>query len=320
MEKRVRMVLVATALVLTGVLLWSLAARPPEAVPVQLCAAQSQNIYNSISVSGTVRARQSTAIAPAQAGVVREAFVRVGDAVQQGQALFTYAQARPQSAGETVAGLQQAVSVMAAGQDSEAVTVGEDGVVRAPRDGVVMNLPAAGQQIYGGVACARVADLSQLEVLAEVPELYADSVSAGQQANVTASAAGGRSFGARVESVAPVAARAVSLTGGGAATVSVVLPLQGAAEGLRPGYSVTVKVFTDFRENAVVVPYDAVFQEGAQEYVYVADGGTVHRQAVTTGYLLENVTEVVEGLAAGSLVVLNPSAALTDGARVEVTA
>ena len=44
------------------------------------------------------------------------------------------------------------------------------------------------------------------------------------------------------------------------------------------------------------------------------------QKAVTTGYLLEEVTEITEGLTAGELVILSPSDDLTDGTPVEVAA
>ena len=113
----------------------------------------------------------------------------------------------------------------------------------------------------------------------------------------------------------------MSLTGqSGEATVETILSLCGDTEGLRPGYSASVKIFTEYHPDAVVVPHEAVCQRGEQEYVFCVENGHAVQCPVTTGYMLETVTEIVEGLAPDAAVVLSPSDTLTDGAPVEVAA
>ena len=175
--------------------------------------------------------------------------------------------------------------------------------------------------MVAGLPCIRIADLGKLQVRAQSPELYAGELQVGQRANVTASAAGDKVYGAQVASIAPVAVRTMSLTGQSSeATVEAVLPLSGDTEGLRPGYSATVKVFTEFHPDAVVVPHEAVCQRGEQEYVFCVQGNRAVQCAVTTGYMLETVTEILDGVAAGAAIVLSPPDTLTDGARIEVDA
>ena len=143
-------------------------------------------------------------------------------------------------------------------------------------------------------------------------------LAAGQKANVTLAAAD-RMYPAKVASLSPVAVQAVSLTGStGSATVETLLDFSGEIPSLRPGSSATVKIFTDHRENAVVVPYEAVCQRGEQEYVLTVRNGRAVQHAVTTGYLLEKLIEVREGLSGGEDVILSPPDALESGAEVEV--
>lgn len=88
--------------------------------------------------------------------------------------------------------------------------------------------------------------------------------------------------------------------------------------GLRPGSSSTVKIFTDHRKKAVVVPYEAVCQRGEQEYVFTIENGRAVQNPVATGYLLERVIEVRSGLEGGETVILSPSDELENGAKLEV--
>ena len=54
--------------------------------------------------------------------------------------------------------------------------------------------------------------------------------------------------------------------------------------------------------------------------MFCVENGRAVQCPVTTGYMLETVTEIVEGLAPDAAVVLSPSDTLTDGAPVEVAA
>ena len=317
MEKKARAVLVSTAVILAAMLLISWESRPPAPEQVQVGTASVQDIYNSVTISGTVEAADSTALCPAENAVVAAVYASVGDTVEQGEVLCTLADAPAEQPADSMQAVWEAVS----GQASQTVTAAETTVLRAPVSGTVLTIPAAGEAVVAGLPCIRVADLSRLQVRAQSPELYAGALAAGQRANVTASAAGDTVYAAQVESIAPVAVRAMSLTGqSGEATVEALLTLHGNTDGLRPGYSATVKVFTEYHPSAVIVPHEAVCQRGEQEYVFCVEDGRAVQHAVTTGYMLETVTEICEGIEPGAAVVLSPSDALTDGAPVEVAA
>ena len=243
-----------------------------------------------------------------------EVFVREGDTVEKGQPLCTLkaAETPPLSAVD----VQAAVSAVQANPDETETVAGN--AVASPFPGTVLSVPRAGQTVRGGFPCAVIADLSSLRVRAETPELYADELRAGQKANITLAAAD-RMYAARVASLAPVAVQAVSLAGdSGSVTVETMLDLEGDMIGLRPGSSATVKIFTDHRKNAVVVPYEAVCQRGEQEYVFTIKNGRAVQNPVTTGYLLERVIEVRSGLEGGETVILSPSDELENGAKLEV--
>ena len=322
MDKKARAVLGLTAALLSCVLVWAWMQRPPEPQQVRISQSFVKDIYNSISVPGTVEARSSAAVAPGITGQAAAICVQVGDTVKEGDALFTITPAEKNSApAVSAAGLQQAVQALSGADQSLTAVSGADGVVRASCAGTVLSLPAEGQPVYEGLPVARIADLSRLCVRAKVPETFVQQLDLSQNANITATAAGDRVYAASVSSIAPVATRAVSLTGeSGTAEVEALLLLNGNTSGLRPGYSVTAKIFTDYHPAAVVVPYEAVFQQGEQEYVFTIENGRASKAAIKTGYLLEQATEVTEGLEAGRTVILSPPDTLADGDLVETAA
>lgn len=315
MEKRARAILVSTAVILTIMLLWTWKNRPAKAELVQAGKASVQDIFNSVTISGTIEAANSIALCPEESGMVAAVYAQPGDAVEQGAVLCTLT-ALPRN--DVTAPAKTILSALYATAD-KTVSATESNVLRAPASGTVLEIPEPGDTVIAGLPCIRIADLAQLQVHAQSPELYASELAAGQRANVTSSSAGEQVYGARVESIAPVAVRTMSLTGQSEeAVVETVLSLHGDVTGLRPGYSAAVKVFTDHHENAVVVPHEAVCQRGEQEYVFCIENGRAVQCAVTTGYMLESMTEIVEGIDAGATVILSPAESLADGAPVEV--
>ena len=317
MVKKARMVLVATVIILCILTFWSWRQRTPVPVMVRTGVATAHDIYNSITVPGRIEAAESTVVTPAADAIVTKVYASVGETVEQGTVLCTM-----QPTSQTNVLLQdriQSVWNAVAGEEAQSVQAEEDMVLRAPVSGTVLEIPKAGESIFANVPCVRISDLDCLQVRAQSPEIYAGELESGQRANVTVSALEGEGFGAKVESLSPVAARAVSLTGeSGEATVEAVLSLTGKADGLRPGYSATVKIFTDYHPDAVAVPMEAICQRGEQEYVFCVENGRAVQHAVTTGYMLESITEICEGVEADAVVILSPPDSLEDGDLVEV--
>lgn len=314
MERKARWVCLISAVILCVFAAVFALSGQEKAVSVHTAAAKTQDIYNSVTVFGAVVPSRTVSLVPESSCTVTGIFVREGDTVTEGQVLCTLAaaDAPPLSAAD----VQAAVSAVQADADETETVTGS--TVTSPFSGTVLRAPHAGQTVRGGFPCAVVADLSSLRVRAETPELYADELRAGQEANITLAAAD-RMYAARVASLAPVAVQAVSLTGeSGSASVETMLDFEDDMTGLRPGSSATVKIFTDHRKKAVVVPYEAVCQRGENEYVFTVRNGRAVQNPVTTGYLLERVIEVRSGLEGGEAVILSPSDELENGAKVEV--
>ena len=95
----------------------------------------------------------------------------------------------------------------------------------------------------------------------------------------------------------PYATQVQSLTSAPETRVEVLLSVTNADERLKPGYTANVKIYTDHKDEALLVPYEAVWQdEDNRENVYVIENGRAVQHMVRTGYELENLLEVTEGL------------------------
>ena len=223
MENKIRAVLLTTAGVLTAMLFWSWKHRPPEAVLVRTAAAETQDIYNSVTIFGTVESAESTAVCPAKNGVVSAVYAATGDTVQKGDILCTLTDiGRLQSAADY---WQSAQSMFAISGTVNTVTAEDAHALYAPMDGTVLTVPQAGESVSVDMPCIQIANPDKLRVRAQSPELYVGELAVGQRANITFSAVDG-TFHAELTAIAPAAVKTFSLTNEDAeATVEVLLPV-----------------------------------------------------------------------------------------------
>ena len=183
MENKIRAVLLTTAGVLTAMLFWSWKHRPPEAVLVRTAAAETQDVYNSVTIFGTVESAESTAVCPAKNGVVSAVYAATGDTVQKGDILCTLTDiGRSQTAADY---WQTAQSVFAISGTVNTVTAEDAHALYAPMDGTVLTVPQAGESVLVDMPCIQIANSDKLRVRAQSPELYAGQLAVGQRANIT---------------------------------------------------------------------------------------------------------------------------------------
>lgn len=320
--KSPRTVLCLTAAVLFGMLVCRCFYGREQAVAVTAVTAESKEIYNSVTANGSIEAERSYAFSAQQNALAGEVYCQPGESVKAGQALWQLLPA--DGLRWTVELLQNAAAALAGGEDCEQViTALSEGpvIVCAPADCTLLTVPAPGQSAPAGLPYAQAVDLHALRLRVDIAEAFVADVRTGQQANITVAATGKR-YAGTVQSVAPVARQAVSLTGSaGAVTVSAVLRIRDADEALRPGYSASAKIFVDEKPSAVVLPYEAIRQEGESEYVYILGADQrAHRRWVVTGYALSQAVEVAEGVCEGEAVIVDAEGTLSDGVLVEVAA
>lgn len=94
--------------------------------------------------------------------------------------------------------------------------------------------------------------------------------------------------------------------------------VKGDTSDLLSGTKATVTTDTYYVDNAVIIPYDSVYYDGTQAYVYTVADGLARKVNVTTGlYDTDNIV-ITEGLASDDMVITTWSAQLRDGVAVSV--
>ena len=178
--------------------------------------------------------------------------------------------------------------------------VDASGNVISPASGTLIQFSAVEGGFVSTAAPVAVIDaVDQLKITVSVSE-----------AEVTISAVG-ETFTAPIRSIDRSANPQTRL-------YNVTLSAPSSISGLLAGMFADVTFHTDFSENAVVVPTEAVMTSGGTQYVYVVEGETAKYIEVTTGLTSSGVTEVLTGLTAGQQLVTVGQSYLTDGALVRI--
>jgi HlyD family secretion protein len=235
-------------------------------------------------------------------------------------------------------------------------------ILTAPIDGVVTKREKqVGERVRGSDFTEDVvlviSTLSQMEVKVEVGEQEVVYVKEGDPADIEIDAFPDKKFPAQVVEVARNANVKNPGTEAEVTTFFVRLALTEPVTGALPGMSAQAAISTDTRDDAVVVPIQAVTvrtekelakpsgraagaaaepepppkpgtvpgkkvrREPMRKVVFVNEGGVAKVRPVETGLASDTEIEVVSGLKAGEKVVEGPyrvlSRELTDGKRLE---
>jgi hypothetical protein len=165
--------------------------------------------------------------------------------------------------------------------------------VRSPAAGVIVEKRVVeGQRVMAGEMLFRLADLSSVWVEADVYERDMGLVRVGQTATVTFDSYPGEPFTGRVVYIHPFVAAETR-------TAKVRFQLANARGRLRPGMFATVELNVPATA-AVTVPADAVLDSGAEQVVFIAQGGGYFEpRRVKVGRRTADAIEILDGVAEG---------------------
>jgi membrane fusion protein, multidrug efflux system len=173
--------------------------------------------------------------------------------------------------------------------------------LRAPFDGVMgIRQVSVGDYIKEGVDLVNLEDTRSMKVDFRVPEQISSRLRVGQTVNLQSDALPGQTFPATV-----VALDSAIDTGG--RSLLVRAELKDASQRLRPGMFVRVRLILETRDQALVIPEEAIVTaQGSLLVVKVVDGKASRVQVETglrTTLNQRAVVEVTKGLSAGDTVV-----------------
>jgi RND family efflux transporter MFP subunit len=191
----------------------------------------------------------------------------------------------------------------------ERVVAPYDGVVTA-RETDVGDLINAGSGI--GKELFRVADTSKLRIQVQVPQSYSALINPNISANLAFPEYPGKLFPAKF-------ARTADAIDPNARTLLVELEVDNANHEHYPGGYTDVHFTLPMTSRGVIVPANALlFRAEGVRVASVSPDGLVKLHKVTLGRDFGTTIEITTGVSPGTKIVLNPPAALVDGAHVHV--
>jgi membrane fusion protein (multidrug efflux system) len=175
--------------------------------------------------------------------------------------------------------------------------------VLAPFDGITgLKQVNVGDYLKDGADMVNVEDMDAVLLDFRLPERFQAKIRAGQKAQLTIDALPGRPFTAIVQAIDPL----IEASG---RSVGVRGCIDNRQQQLRPGMFARVNAVFGSRDNALVIPEEAIIPQGGRAFVVKVVAGdkpdtlVSERVAVKVGLRQPGKVEILEGLTAGDTVV-----------------
>ena len=200
----------------------------------------------------------------------------------------------------------------------------ENTLIRAPFDGTVLTKDAdvgeivspLGASSTSRAAVVTMADMSSLQVEADVSESNIEKIKSGQDCEITLDAYPDYRYAGYVAKIVPTADRSK-------ATVLVKVAFRKYDSKVLPEMSAKVLFLNkkveekSLSEKAVlVVPYTAIRKSDQTKYVYRVKDGRVYEVEIKTGRTIGDYTEVISGVEEGDRVIQKITPDIKEGTKV----
>lgn len=166
----------------------------------------------------------------------------------------------------------------------------------SPIDGIIASVTTQeGETVAASFAAptfVTIIDLNRLEVWAYVDETDIGRIAPGQNVTFTVDTYPGEEFNGRVETIYPKAEIQNNVVN----YITVINMEKKEGRTIRPEMTATVRIFNDKKNDALVVPKNAVKKEDGKTFVYVLKNGMPSKKYIETGVSDKKYFEVLSGL------------------------
>ena len=303
---------------------------------VKVTELKKQRIAKQLELSSTLEGYETMNIAPSITGHIEHIYVQVGSRVSKGAMLVRMDQTQLNTTrinlASTKTELDRVTALKASGSISEQLydqtKAGYDQLVETERfqsentfvkaqfSGVISAKNYEDGEMYTGAPILTLCQISRLKAIINIPESYFPMVKQGMKVNVYSEIYPDNVFPATIEIVYPTIDPSSH-------TFQAKLNIPNASEKIRPGMYVRTTLALG-EIDAIVVPYQSVLKlTGSNDrYVFVADGNTARRVAVTLGQRFDDQIEIIPvtpgDIKEGDRLVTIGQARLVDGATLEI--
>lgn len=300
---------------------------PPQdmKLPVEAFTLEAESLARGLSTVGTLRADESVVVRPEITGKISRIHFNEGQRVAAGALLFSLdasvlgadvneARATLENARRANARVGQLANDQLISRSDADKARADLGVsqaraasasaqlaktsIRAPFGGVVgLREISVGEVVSPGQALVNLVRLDPMEVDFSVPESDLSRIATGQKVSVSVDAFAGELFDGEVAAIEPV-------IDANSRSVKLRARISNPGYKLRPGQFARVALGTAEQQGtALLLPEQALMQEGDTRFVYTIVDGKAKRVEIKTGQRVPGKVEVVGGLKAGDQVI-----------------
>lgn len=293
-------------------------------VTVEVAKVVGMKLQDEINAAGAIQSNQSVMLRPEVAGRIVKLNFADGQTVKKGQVLVALdsavnrAEVQQAQAELSIAKANFRRNAELAQQKFIAERVKEESAVnvqvlearlalaqarlskfaiKAPFSGIVgIRNVSVGDYVKDGADLVNLEDISSVKVDFRVPEKFIDRVQKGQAIEIMVDALPGKAFRAQVDAIDPQidnSGRSALLRG----------RIANPEIKLKPGMFARVKLILDERDNAMVIPEEAIVPVGNKRTVWKIVEARAQRTEVRTGLRRDAKVEITEGLSIGDIVV-----------------
>lgn len=305
----------------------TVAVRPPS---VESATVEVMKLTDDTQAVGSLKSRQGVMIRPEVSGRITQLNFRDGESVRKGQLLVQFddqlqvAQVKQSQAELSIAlanhrrnqdlVAQNFISQRSVEESAANLEVAQAKLVlsqataarlkiTAPFDGIAgIRTVNVGDYLKDGGDVVNIEDITAVFVDFRLPERFQTKVEKGQRAQVDLDALPGRKFTAIIQAIDP-------LVDANGRSVGVRACIDNRLSQLRPGMFARVNAIFGERDNAKVIPEEAIVPLAGKQFVIkLADGPdkdskTTQRVEVKVGIRRPGRVEILEGLSEGDQVV-----------------
>ena len=321
---------------------------------VEAASVELRRLTDDTQAVGSLRSRRGVVLRPEVSGRITQLNFTDGQRVKKGQTLVQFDDQLPlaqvqqslaelsiaqanqsrnqelvtqnfvsqRSLDESAANLQVAQAKLALAKATAARLK-----IVAPFDGIAgIRLVNVGNYLKDGADFVNIEDIDAIFVDFRLPERFQSRVQRGQTALIDIDALPGRRYAAQIQAIDP-------LIDANGRSVGVRACIDNRQLQLRPGMFARVNVVFDVREDARVIPEEAIVPQGGKQYVIkLLDDPTAVGKPVTGSKITQRVevkvglrspgrVEILEGLLAGETIITSGQQRVQkDGTRVMVVA
>ncbi|MBI2313700.1 MAG: efflux RND transporter periplasmic adaptor subunit [Betaproteobacteria bacterium] len=311
----------------------------PQGMPVKAVPVKVGAVALEVSAVGTLLAEESVMIRPEIAGRIAAIHFKEGEPVAAGARLLTIdpAEYQAQLAGSTADAKlnaqrmeraeelyrkgfisSQALDEARSNLDRTAARQTEDRArlakteIRAPFAGIVgLRQVSPGAYVQPGKDIARLENIGSIKLDFRVPEVYLEKLGRDQEIALRVDAYPKDPFKGRIYALEPVVDEQTR-------TVLVRARIPNPGLKLRPGMFARVSLKLGSRDNALIVPEQAIVPKGQNTFVFRVVEGKAQLTRVQIGSRNSGEVEITEGVTAKDTVVTDGQIKLQDGMPVMI--